>query len=390
MRLFTKKLTILLLWFTIFTMPIEGIFFIDGIGSVNRILSIFLVFVALFSVLINRNIKKLPKPFLILFLFFLWSLMSFYWSLDPDASIFKNIVFIQLFLLMYIMYEFINNKKQLYSIFIAYVFGCTILVAVTVINYLTGTQDIYASRFVIDGYNPNDLGYTLAFSIPFVWFLGVNKSKYYLLLIPLIIFAIVLTGSRTAFLVTGFICFCILWYMFRMKFKYRKIILLCFVLALVFTYYNAPKSTVERLSTISDEVSNGTLNNRTDIWEAGWSAFKSYPFHGVGAGAFGSGTIGMTGLVGAVSAHNAYISVLVEYGLIGFFLFFIFILITSLTLWKVGYKLKESWLCFTIFSSLLIVSLAKHTEIQMYTWFIFGSVWASILLSENKSNYKSK
>ena len=77
-----------------------------------------------------------------------------------------------------------------------------------------------------------------------------------------------------------------------------------------------PHGTFERLATIPEQIRNGDLNQRLNIWSAGWHAFRHAPILGTGAGSF----VSAAGLSPMDTAHNTVLTLLVSGGLCALFL----------------------------------------------------------------------
>ena len=75
-------------------------------------------------------------------------------------------------------------------------------------------------------------------------------------------------------------------------------------------WFVIPRETLMRLSTIGDSLQGGDLNQRLNIWEAGWRAFAQAPFFGHGAGSF----VNAAGLAPFDTAHNTALSIGVRIG----------------------------------------------------------------------------
>jgi hypothetical protein len=71
-----------------------------------------------------------------------------------------------------------------------------------------------------------------------------------------------------------------------------------------------PAGSLNRLATIPEEVGGGDLNDRLNIWDAGWHAFTRSPWWGYGAGTFTTAA----GLASGDTAHNTVMAVLVTGG----------------------------------------------------------------------------
>src|SRR5260370_15136577 len=115
----------------------------------------------------------------------------------------------------------------------------------------------------------------------------------------------------------------------------RNLVVLVFLaLAGIGSWLFMPESSWSRLSTIGSEITSGTLNERTMIWQVGWQVFGKSPFQGVGAGADAPAVEHTLGLAsdaggtesgdqcGRLVAHKTFVPLLVEQGASGFTLFF--------------------------------------------------------------------
>jgi len=81
-------------------------------------------------------------------------------------------------------------------------------------------------------------------------------------------------------------------------------------------WFIVPHESFERLATIPEQLQGGDLNQRLNIWTAGWHAFVRAPFFGTGAGSF----VSAAGLGPIDTAHNTALSIAVSGGLVALFL----------------------------------------------------------------------
>jgi O-antigen ligase len=81
-------------------------------------------------------------------------------------------------------------------------------------------------------------------------------------------------------------------------------------------WWMIPSGSYERLATISEQLQGGGLNQRWNIWTAGWHAFVKAPVFGTGAGSF----VSAAGLAPIDTAHNTALSIAVSGGLVALFL----------------------------------------------------------------------
>jgi O-antigen ligase len=81
-------------------------------------------------------------------------------------------------------------------------------------------------------------------------------------------------------------------------------------------WFTVPHETFERLATIPAQLQGGDLNQRLNIWTAGWHAFVHALLLGTGAGSF----VSAAGVAPLDTAHNTALSIAVNGGLFGLFL----------------------------------------------------------------------
>ncbi len=384
MLLLSRKLTYLLLWLTIFTVPFQKSFIIPGLGSLNKVFGLALAGIAIFTVLLKGEVKKLPVFFVLLVTFLFLNFISFFWAKVPMDALDKGMLLLQLGFIAWAIYEFSSERDKLNSLIKAYVLGCTVIAIQSLHQYITvGTNPLIStSRFFLEGYNPNELGTIWAFGLVMAMYLIVNGSKIFLFFIPLSAFTILLTGSRTALILLVFVGLCTLWMMFKYKVRFRKLITISLILASIFIVSQLPQEQLDRLSTIQYELSGGTLNGRTGIWDSGIETFKDSPILGVGSGSFLEASIENSETGIEFAAHNSYLSVLVENGLIGFIVFALMLGIMFFSAYRIKKRDSIRWLSLTLITAWLILSFASHAEAQKYTWVIFGFVITSYYVSK--------
>jgi O-antigen ligase len=241
-------------------------------------------------------------------------------------------------------------------------------------------------RYTGLGFNPGDLAFILALAIPISLYLAVQERRKLLVWVAgtatvLAFCAIILTASRGS-LIACIPTVLILPLLFPKLRWGRNVMILSFLaLAAVGAWLFMPESSWSRLSTIGSEISSGTLNERTMIWQIGWQIFGKAPFQGVGSEAFAGTAEHSLGLasdsrsdMGAsatrLAAHNTFFSILLEEGVIGFALFFALLLTLMLSAWRLPHVERIFWLC--ILATWAVGALDLTWEDRKPTWFIFA------------------
>jgi O-antigen ligase len=125
---------------------------------------------------------------------------------------------------------------------------------------------------------------------------------------------------------------------------------------------------LERLATITEQLRGGDLNQRWNIWSAGWHAFVQAPVFGRGAGSF----VVAAGTSPIDTAHNTALAILVEGGLCAFFLA---AAIVALAAWSV---MRTSGTLRLALATLLLVwvitSLVATVHESRTTWLLLAMI----------------
>lgn len=398
-----RKAAFFFLWLLIFVVPWENAVVIPGFGTLSRAVGIPAFGMALLAILESGTLRTLSMQHLIVLFFIVWSGLTYFWSFAPSATVTAIFTFVQIFTMLWLIWEFAQTSKQQALLLRAYMIGAMISSVATLENFFT-TTSVYGGRYTGLNFNPGDLGFIEALSIPISLYLAVRERKRILLWLDgcatvLAFCAIVLTAARGALIacIPAALMFPFLFPKVKLG---RNVALLIFVaLAGIGSWLFMPASSWTRLSTIGSEVSGGTLNERTLIWQIGWQVFGQAPFQGVGSGAYAPTVEHALGLasdssnndsgvaVARLVAHNTFFSVLVEEGAIGFALFLALLLTLVLSAWKLPHIDRVFWLFLLLTWAIGASDLTW--ESRKPTWVIFGlliSAASTKIVSEVRSS----
>jgi O-antigen ligase len=289
----------------------------EPLGNIARIVGLVLLLAAIPAVLQTRRIRT-PGPMQWLVMaFYLWFCCSYFWTIEPLATLEKMRGYFQEMMIVWLVWEFAERPSDLRSLLRAFVAGSWVLALLTLANF-TSAEAIAADqiRFVAEGQDPNDVARFLDLGIPLAALLinSERQWKWRLLAfgyLPLALVAVILTASRGGFLaaiiaLTG----CVL----LLARSHGKRVLagtLALPLLAAGLWFLIPHETFERLATIPSQLQGGDLNQRWNIWVAGWHAFARAPLVGTGAGSF----VSAAGTNPIDTAHNSVLSIAVGGGL---------------------------------------------------------------------------
>lgn len=313
-----RSLARFLLLLFVFAIPWEYSLDLEApFGNIARMIGILLLLVAVSALLRTGRMRNSSPLHWMTLLLFLWFCFSYFWSMAPDATLVKLRGYFQEIMIVWLVWEFAENPSDLRNLFRAWLAGSWVLAILTIVNFISA--DVAATdqvRFAAFGQDPNDVARFLDLGFPIAALLfdtaepltGKVLSFGYF---PLGFAAVLLTASRGGFLaalaaIVG--CGVLLFQRYPKRIAGAAFLLPAAVVAI---WSLTPRETLFRLGTIAEQFQSGDLNQRVNIWSAGWRAFLQSPIPGHGAGSF---TIA-AGLAPIDTAHNTVLAILVEGGL---------------------------------------------------------------------------
>ena len=261
-------------------------------------------------------------------------------------------------------------------------------------TYVSGIDTVYryffhieskllVDRYTSTGFNPNDLALFMALSIPVSYYLAIQSEGLmawvYRAQLVLAGTTIFLTASRDGFLASLVAVAIVPLTFARLTWPQRIANILTVAVVVCSGLLFVPAASWKRLSTIPEELSQGSLNERRLVWEAGKEVFRIHPFQGVGAGAFMQ-SVGRTLGAEPRVAHNTFLSVLVEEGVIGFGLFCALIGVLGVSAYQMPPLAQKLWV---VTLGVWVVGVCGATwEREKPTWLFFSLLighWASLV-----------
>lgn len=376
----------------IFVIPWEGVIQLPGLGTVARSLGLAVGAFWLATVVISGRFRKPGAFHIAVAIFVLWNAISVFWSADVNRSMTRVGTWVQLLVLVLIIWDLYTTRAALLAGLQAYVLGAYIAVVGAIVNYIAGNP-VYSNfqRFSSGETNPDGFAFIVVLGVPVAWYLAgsmsVNRRGYPLLkflnyaYILVALFGIALSGTRTAMIAAipatayglaslGGV---------RIGTRIAVVVLLSSAVLIILPEIQ-PLRSFQRLGTTATELVQGDLNQRLGIWSEGLATFAERPLTGVGSNMYRS--VNSLGKVG----HNSFISVLVELGLIGFALFAIPVTIAVFQAWGQPKWERNFWL--TVFVIWVIGSSALTWEHRKTTWLFLSFMVASAALVSHPDEAK--
>jgi O-antigen ligase len=344
------------------------------LGNIARIVGLVLLLVAVPAVFEAGRLRT-PGPLQWLVLaFFLWFCSTAFWTIDRTETLTTLRGYFQVMMAVWLVGEFAASAEDLRALLRACVAGSWVLAALTMAN-LASPEAVAEGqiRFAATGQDPNDVARFLVLSIPLAALLWTSETRWpwrmlgagYL---PLGLVGVLLTGSRGGFLAALAALVGSAFLLARLDF--RKVLAGMLVLPVIAAAFwiAVPHETLGRLSTISEQLGGGDLNQRLNIWDSGWHAFVRAPLFGTGAGTF----VAAAGLASIDTAHNTVLSIAVTGGLVALFLA---AAIVVSSLWStLQTKGPVRWAMATALVTWLITSVASTVEASRTTWLLLALI----------------
>lgn len=318
-------------WVFVFAVPWENVIVFPGLGTLSKLLGIAAFGVTAVRVLLTARVRKLISFHWVAFAYLCWVLLSASWAVNTYCSpVFgcpvRNTInqYLQFFVMLWVLWEATPTRSRLINLFQAYVLGAYVAALNTIYNYASGVSLKHAyGRYAAEGFDPNDLGMLLALALPMAWYISSSSSsafqrwlnRGYLVAGGV---AILLTGSRGALLATIVALSVVPWTMSQVRRGVRIAAVVCMFGAGILAVRFVPAELFKRLSTTTSEISEGTMNERLEIWKAGLTAVPARPLQGYGPAGW---QMALSHRLGIKGPHNTYLAILVDEGLIGLALY---------------------------------------------------------------------
>mgnify|MGYP001306208754 CR=1 FL=1 len=371
-----------------------------GLGSISFFTGIFYVLVIAPSinnlVVINKNI------------YFLWPIVVFtiYLSLVSLVNInsFSSKIFdLQLILNLCIFFIVINHVKKdnkvIEKAFCAFFYSAFIGSLMLILGIGTEISDegLRPGRIMFYGSGPNELGIKLASALA-IGSVFIFQSKFgysiihkliLLLCLPIIFYAILQTGSRTAITVPFLALF--LWFFARILASRYKIIAIISglsiltVVAIPLVFFAMQSEVIVDRFLNTGAADFGSQNGRFFLWLGFFSLIQENLIFGNGLSGFEKISQDFFGFI--ESPHNAILEVALYSGLIGLFFYVIFLYRCFYAGYKL-YKKNNELLPILLIPSALAYIMFLQALSEKIVWLILSYIVATYLYNSGKSNYK--
>lgn len=358
------------LWIYVFSVPWGSVVILtSGVNVIGKLTGMTALGLALLAATINGRIRRVHPFHIAALLFVMWAgftQMLFAHAGDQLSS--KFWTYVQLLLVLWMMWEIALSRRSHQGLLLAYVLGAYLVAADTI--RVSHTQAGLMRRYAAGDADPNGVAMMLALALPMAWYLGATYrqpalrwlSRAYL---PVGIVAIGLTGSRGGMLATIVALLIVPLSMTRLTPGRLATAIALLALAGTLAVVYVPDKIVQRLATTSSEVEELRLGGRFSIWVAGVKAFTQRPVMGYGTGGF-KGAVRPYGIMQV--AHNSFLSVLVEQGLVGLLLYLGMLVAVFLAIRRLP-RLERRF-ALVLLATLVVAMLPLTWEDNKVVWFV--------------------
>ena len=369
------------LWCFVFVLPWDKFIVIPVLGSIPRLVGLVASAIGVVHVLAQRRVRPLSWFHVYAVLFVLWSGVSAFWSMDPQATGVRFLTYLQLLVLVWLIWEIAWSPERQRALLQAYVLGVSFAAVVTLHRYLSHVAIVdVTTRFTALSFNVNELGMTLMLGLPMAWYLSFSQPHQRLawmwrLYIPLGVTAILLTASRGAFLAALVALAIIPWTLGRLRMR-TKVALYAFCAGMLLAAAQfVPETSWERIATIRSDVDAGYFGGRGAIWKAGLEVAQEHPVAGVGAGAYGA-AVERTLFFGW-GAHSVPLAILVENGIVGLLLLLGAVAAVAIPVRHL--PLLQRRFSIILLLAVAVASLSGEWEDRKAFWFVIGVLAAQVV-----------
>jgi O-antigen ligase len=359
----------------VFTIPWEYSLVLPApFGNVARLAGLLTLAAAIPAVL-QQGRFRMPALFhWSVLALFLWWCSTAFWSMDPVTTESKIRGYFQEIMIVWLLWELAGAAADLHTVLRAWLAGSWVLALLTLANFAS-LNSIAASqvRFAAVGQDPNDVARFLVLGFPLAGLLSRCEKRSFprwaaFGFLPTGLLAVLLTGSRSG-LVAATIALAgsaIILGSGRAKAMTSAVLALPAVAAGL--WFLIPRLTLDRLATIPAELQRGDLNQRLNIWSAGWSAFLRAPFRGTGAGTF----VAAAHTAPIDTAHNTLLSIAVGGGLCAAFLAVTIVVVSAWSVTALRGRLRI--VLVTMLAAWWVTTFTATVEESRTTWLLLGVI----------------
>jgi O-antigen ligase len=362
------------LWGFVFAVPWERVIVLPGVSIMTRVTGALAMGLALLAILVSGRFRRWRGFQVWALLFVIWAGIVV-WMLGMQTIPKKLYTFVQLFLVVWMVWELAPTAKRQLGLLAAYVLGAYVGALGTLLLYHSKAGAM--QRFAAGGGDPNSLAMTLSLGIPMAWYLSMTSQRPLMrwvcrAYLPLALVAIGLTGSRGGML-DCMVSLLIIPMTVSLSPKRLAMSAAMVGLSGALAIAYIPEQLVQRFATTGTEVEDARFGGRFKLWVAGVNAFAQRPLMGYGVATY---KLAITPQLGSAAqvAHDSFLSVLVEEGLVGLLLYLLMFLSVYLAILRLPrFPRRFALVLFaTLVTAMLPLTWEDEKEVWLVSAMLFG------------------
>ena len=373
-----------LLWLFVFTIPLAQATEIPGIGLISRLTGFAALAAGVAAVMTRRRFRLLGGFHMMMGGFILWSAVTLWWSVSPDATVQRIVTYLQLFVLVMVIWELCREEIDVLCILNAFVLGTIVPALSTLEGFLPG-QKVLFERAARSGFDPNALAFMLAISLPVSYYLILQHKTaltgLYRLQMGIAFCGAVLYGSAATLVAVVIGLSLVCWTIQFVGLRSRRN---AFALMLILGAMSLLMLPAHVANHILDETRKGGIS-MTSILDTGVQSIQTTP-----VGGFGAGTLTASADDRLKTPHSSFV-MFEETGVVGVVTFIAVLGILFLAAEEMNAPAKAFWMTVLAVWSIGVCTLTW--ECTQSAWLLLGLLAAhaaSLKEEASRSPVKAK
>jgi hypothetical protein len=352
-----------LLWLFVFTVPFNHATEIPTVDLVSKIAGIAAVCGGAAAVIARKQIRLLGGVHLTMAGFIIWSTVTLCWSINPDLTVQRITTYLQLFVVVLLIWEMCLEEKDILRILGAFVLGTIVPALSTLKAFLPGEETLY-QRAAEPGYDPNNLAFMLALSLPVSYYLILREkssiSALYRLQMGFALCAILLSGTAATMIAmaVGLSLMCWTFHLVPLRARTNAFVLLIVLAGAAILFF--PSALWNHFT---EESKNGGIT-LTSVMSSGIESVRATP-----PGGFGAGTMTAELTPSGVNRRIAF-PMFSETGVVGIACFVALLGGLFLSAERMSGATKSFW--FTVLGVWAVGVCSLNWECSQPAWLLFG------------------
>lgn len=363
-----------LLCLFVFSVPLENSIVIPGFGTIGRVIGLIAFLAGVIAVVESGKFRTPILPHLMMVLFVVWVSLSYLWTISSEETVEELVSYVQLIAMVLLIWAEAPKPEQQKKLMRAYIIGAGVLAVATILQNQGSAVGVRQGAFHM---NPNDIGLRIVLSVPMALYLSaVDENQiwgwFYRAQVIAAACGMFFTASRGAFVAFIAAMLMIPLTLKAWSFKQKLATVVLVVIGSLVAIRMVPQKAWTRLGSTESEITEGTMDARTVIWQAGLEVYFDHPFLGIGAGTFPIAVQQKTAT--AWAPHNTFLSVLVELGAVGFCIFAVMLITLTSAAMRMQSLERNLWLVMLL--SWGLGCIVMNWESYKPTWFVFAMLAA--------------